>query len=224
MCEDSPRLVGPFGAMDKPRNPIPLAGDIRSQLSQVEAIRALKQTRLDPLGEQVIMYDTKEGLAPEPRVAVVVSGSLKEAFDVAKLDEYGDGAVYATSCEFDLSPTRRALAIVYTFSGDGTGSLFLILSWSGAGKYSIIFHRSVMQGRIVLGSRALELWEPKFGKYSRRPDSDKFECIWCPHRYLITEFEWQNGEYMKKNSKRTREAYNPAEITGTPIQIRQGMP
>lgn len=221
-CESSPRTIGPFGAMDRPTPPVLISTEISSQLPQVRSIRGLQQTRLGPSGEQIIMYDTsKEDTGPDPRVAIVVHGVLTEVYDVSKLVEYGDAAIYATSCEIDLSPTQRALAIAYTLAGDGTSSVFLILTWSAAGHYALVFHRTVGQGRIIFGSQTLELWESTRGKYYTRPESSKFECEWCDHQYLITEFEWRNGEYVKTRSKTTRTAYNPAEISGTPLQVKR---
>ncbi len=220
-CEGSPRTIGPFGAMDRPTSPVLIPAEISSHLPQVRFIRGLQQTRLGPSGEQIIMYDIREeDTDPDPRVAVVVHGVLTEVYDVSKLVEYGDAAIYATSCEINLSPTQRALAIAYTLVGDGTGSVFLILTWSAAGKYAMVFHRMVGQGRIIFGLQTLELWESTRGKYAARPESSKFECEWCDHRYLITEFEWRNGEYVKTRSTRTRAAYNPAEISGIPLQIK----
>ncbi len=220
VCEGSPRIVGAFGAMDRPKPPVPVTAEIRSQLPEGRVVRRLQETKLSPSGEQIVMYDTKDDSEPNPKVAIVVHGILAETYEVSKLVEYGQGALYATSCEFEIEPAQRALAIAYTLSGDGTGSAFLVLTWSSAGHYELVFHRTVGQGRIVLGSRTLELWERTFGKNASRPDSSNFECEWCQHRYLITEFEWRNGQYVKTRSKRTPKAYDPAEISGTPLQIK----
>jgi hypothetical protein len=220
-CEASPRTVGPFGAIDRPQAPIPISAQIRLQLLGAYAVRALQQTRLSPSGEQIIMYDTsKEVTDPDPRVAVVVDGVLTEVYAVSKLVEYGDAAIYATSCAVNLTPAQGALAIAYTLAGDGTSSAFLNLTWSAAAHYTVAFHRSVGQGRIIFGPQTLELWESTRGKYARRPESSKFECEWCDHRYLVTEFEWRNGTYVKRRSRLTGTAYDPAEISGTPLQIK----
>jgi hypothetical protein len=218
-CEDSPRFVGAFGAMDKPKPPVAIAIDIRSQLPEVGAVRRVHETKLSPSGEAIIMYDTKADAEPNPKVAVVVQGKVAKVFDLASLVEYGEGGVYASSCEFELAPSQKALAIAYTLSGDGTGSAFLVLTWFG-GNYQVIFHRTVGQGRMVLGSRTLELWERAIDKHAAGPESPNFECEWCQHRYLITEFEWRSGGYIKTRSKRTSRAYDPAEISGSPLLIR----
>ena len=219
-CESSPRTVGPFGAMDSPRSPVSIPVEISSQLPEFGSVRGIQQTRIRPSGEQIIMYDTKEDYAPDPRVAILVHGTLAQVYEVSKFVEFGQGAIYATSCEFDVAPGQRALAIAYTLSGDGTGSSFLIVAWSLAGQYALVFHRTVGQGRIILTSGGLELWDRTFGKYASRPDSSTFECEWCRHRYLITEFVWRSGEYEKKNSRRTRLTYDPAVISGTPLQVK----
>jgi len=220
VCEGSPRTVGAFGAMDQPKPPVPMAADIRSLLPEARFVRRIQQTGLGPSGEQIVMYDTSDqNSEPNGRVAIVALGTLAKAYDVSSLVEYGQGALYATSCEFELAPMHRALAIAYTLSGDGTGSAFIVLTW-WAGDYHVIFHQTVGQGRIVLGSRTIELWERTLGKYASRPESDNCECEWCRHRYLSTEFQWRNGEYVKTRSKRTSKAYDPAEISGTPVLIK----
>jgi len=220
LCEGSPRTVGAFGAMDQPKPPVPLPADIHSLPPEARSVRRIQQTGLGPSGEQIVMYDTNdENSEPNPKVAIVVRGTLAKTYDVSKLVEYGQGALYATSCEFELAPMHKALAIAYTLSGDGTGNAFIVLTWS-AGDYQAIFHRTVGQGRIVLGTSTMELWERTLGKYASRPESDNFECEWCQHRYLITEFHWRNGEYVKTGSKRTSKAYDPAEISGTPVLIK----
>jgi len=217
-CDSSPRLIGAFGAMDVPKPPLATGPEITSQLPEGSLIRGEQVTEIAPSGERIIMYDAKDDSEPNPRIAIVVNAAIVKTYEISKLVEYGEGATYATSCEFEIAPGQRALAVAYTLSGDGTGSAFIVLTWWG-GEYRVAFHRTVGQGRLVLGSGTLRLWERTFGKYASRPDSDKFECEWCKHKYLITELAWQHGDYVKTRIKRTPTSYDPAEITGTPILI-----
>jgi hypothetical protein len=218
-CQTAPRQVGLFGAMDQPKTPVELSKELRAQLPTASLVREVKKTSLTSTGEQVILYDTDDGTKPNPQIAIVTKGVLNQTFELAHFVQYGEFAVYATSCEFQMSADQRALAIAYTNSGDGTSSIFLIVTWSSAAKYDVVFHRHVGQGRIVLESGRLELWERTMGKYASLPDSPKFECEWCEHQYLITQFTWLNSKYSKTQSRRTSEFYNPAEISSTPIQI-----
>jgi hypothetical protein len=153
-----------------------------------------------------------------PMLAIATGKSIVQTFDVSQIVEDGQQALYSSHCEFDMAPTQKALAIAYTFSGDGTGSLFLVVTWTGS--YQVVFKKSVGQGRMVLDSGTVELWERTFGKYASRPDSVHYECEWCDHRYLITRFTWRNGVYAKAGSKRTKKAYDPAEITAIPLVQR----
>jgi len=139
---------------------------------------------------------------------------------LSTLVDYGEGGIYATSCEFELAPNEDGLAIAYVLNGDGTGSAFLILTWFG-GDYQAAFHRTVGQGKMVFKSGKMELWERTMGKYAARPDSMKFECEWCKHRYQISEFRWQNGNYTEIRSRRTVFAYDPALISGVPIVVEE---
>jgi hypothetical protein len=218
-CQTAPRQVGLFGAMDRPKTPVEISKELRAQLPTASLIREVKQTALTSTGEQVIFYDTDDGTKPNPQIAIITKGVLNQTFELAHFVKYGEFAVYTTSCEFQVSPDQMALAIAYTNSGDGTSSIFLIVTWSSAAKYEVVFHRHVGQGRIVLEPGRLELWERTMGKYASLPDSPQFECEWCEHQYLITQFMWRDGKYRKTRSRRTSKFYNPAEISSTPIQI-----
>ena len=217
-CEEFPRTVGLFGAMDQPKPAATVADAIRSQLPGVATVRGMQETRLGPSGETVVMYDTQDSSEPIPKVAVLVGGKLAKLYDLSSLVEYGQGGIYAASCEFELMHGQNGLAIAYVLSGDGTGSAFLVLTWF-EGDYQLIFHRTVGQGRMVFGTGVMKLWDRAMGKYASRPDSPKFECEWCPHRYLITEFRWRGDEYLKVRSALTSRAYDPAQISGIPLLI-----
>jgi hypothetical protein len=217
-CDGSPRIIGAFGAMDEPKPSISVAPEIRALMPEAVAIRHIEQSRLSLSGEQIILYDASRTPEPNPKVAVIANGVIAKTYDLATLVEYGQGAIYATSCEFQFTPTQRGLAVAYTLSGDGTGSAFLVITWSASAGYQLLFHQTVGQGRIVLGRGKLELWERTFSK-DRHPEDSNFECEWCDHRYLITLFEWRNGTYVKVRAKRTPKTYDPAEVTGVPIEI-----
>src|SRR4051812_2772600 len=218
-CKSSPRVVGAFGAMDLPVPPVTLSPEVLALLHNVQSVRRVEHTMLAPPGEQVMIYDSNDDeLAPVPRVAIVADGIAAKIFDVSNFIEYGEQAIYSSSCEFEIAPAQNAIAITYTLSGDGTGSAFLMLTWT-AGKYQIIFHRMVGQGRMVLGFREVELWERSLGPNASRPESINFECEWCAHRYLVTKFVWRGGRFVKTVSRRTRKAYDPAEITGIPLWL-----
>ncbi|HKN23043.1 MAG TPA: hypothetical protein VJX73_16575 [Terracidiphilus sp.] len=167
-----------------------------------------------------MIYDTRDGPEPNPEVAILVGGKLAKLFDLSTLVEYGQGGIYAASCEFELAASENGLAIAYVLNGDGTGSAFLVLTWNG-GDYQVIFHRTVGQGRMVFKSGLMELWERTMGKYVARPESAKFECEWCQHKYQITEFKWRDGKYIEVRSRRTAVAYDPAQISGIPLVIER---
>lgn|GEM_PF-1556977 len=216
-----PRTIGPFGAMDTPPEPVGVTDAIRKQLPGSTVVREVIQTHLAPSGEQVILFDSGDGGdESNPRVSVLSNNAVKATFEIGSLVEYGKYGVYITACEFDLSPTQKALAAAYITSGDGSGSAFVIFAWED-GKYQAVFKRTVGQGRIVFGTSGMKIWEATFGKYASRPDSPKFECIWCRHRYKVTAYEWRDGEYVEGGSKLTTTMFDPGDISGTPFVIEK---
>lgn len=218
-CSSSPRVVGAFGAMDKPVAPVSVPAAIRNQISDVKIVRDLRHTTLAASGEQVVMYDsTIDEIAPNPKIAVVADGAVVATFDVAKLVPHAEQAVYRTSCEIQLDADQSGFVIAYTLSGDGTGSAFAVLAHI-AGKYRVVFSRLVGQGRLVFQIGTFELWERTFDKSRQDAGSENFECEWCDHRYLVTKYRWRDSKYVKISSSHTKITYDPARMTGTPIVI-----
>lgn len=219
-CGDSPRVVGLFGAMDRPVDAVPVSEAIRVRLSDVKVVRAVQHTSLADSGEQVLMYDTSaDELAPEPKIAIIADDAVILTFDVPKLVAHGQQAIYRTSCQVELRQGQNGFAVAYTLSGDGTGSAFVVLAYM-AGTYRVVFSRIVEQGQVLFDPGVLELWERSFDKHRANPESVNFECEWCAHRYLVTKYAWRNGEYVKTASMRTKATFDPAAITGTPINLR----
>lgn len=107
----APRAIGVFGAMDKPPEPVQIAAFVRSQLPANAVVRDVFQTSLTPEGEQVILYDATPGAeVPNPKVSVIRDGTVKATFDIGSFVKYGADGVYMSGCEFDLTPTQKALA------------------------------------------------------------------------------------------------------------------
>ncbi len=223
-CGSSPRVVGAFGAMDKPLAAVPVSDAIRTQLPDLKVIRAVRHTSLAPSGEQMVMYDTSaDEFAPKQKIAVIANGAVASTFDVSKLVRYGEQAIYQASCQFELFPGQNGFVIAYIISGDGTGSAFIILAHI-EGSYRLVFARLVGQGRLVFRAALFELWERSFDKSRSNAELDNFECEWCDHRYLISKYSWRSGRYVKIASTRTKATYDPASITGIPVIVRSPDP
>jgi len=219
-CGNSPRVVGLFGAMDEPVPAVPASDTFRTLFPDVKDVRAVQQTSLAVSGEQMAMYDTSaDAIAPEPRIAVIANNAVVATFDVSKLVPHGVQAIYRSSCQFQLHAGQRGFVIAYTLSGDGTGSAFVLLAHT-SGAYRAVFSRLVCQGRLVFKVGTFELWDCSRDRRPASAESEDFECEWCDHRYLITTYAWRKGGYLKTASRRTKTAYDPAEITGTPVVIR----
>ena len=221
-CDRSPRIISPFGAENNAAPSIPLASEIRSQLPKFYEARRVLNTSLAPSGEQVVIYDSSaDGSDPHPRVAVMVGGRIAKLFDVGDFDPHSGGFErYLSSCEFDLAPNERALAVAVSSGFDGAATVFAVIEWH-LGQYRVVFNRMVGQGRIEFGTLKLELWGRIWEKV-KDPKSEyygMYECVWRPHRYRVTEYLWRNGKYIKAGSYRTRKAYDPSDISQTSLLV-----
>lgn len=222
-CDHLLRIVGAFGALNNPGTPVPLSAESRAQLPKIATVRRVLDTNIGPSSEQVIVYDSAaDDLEPSPTVAFLVGSRVVKSFAVFDLAPKGAGfESYLSSCEFEIAKNERALAIALSTAGDGAGSAFAIIKWE-SGDYRIVFNPLVSQGRMQLGVLKLELWDASFGRNAARADSPNFECIWCPHRYVVTEYLWRNGKYARAGSKRIAKMYDPADITGMPLSPISG--
>jgi hypothetical protein len=219
-CEARSRDIGPFGAMDRQSESAVLSKDVARLLPQLHAVRQVFNTNLSPSGEDVIVYDSSaEDFDPKPRVAILVNGRIAKLFDTEELDPSGAGfEKYLGGCLFALTRNQKALAIAVSSAGDGTGSEFTIITWH-SGAFRIEFKLSVAQGRLELSSQSLKVWDRVLGRNASRPESPHFECEWCPHRYVVTEYIWRNGRYAKAGSRRTKQMYDPADVSGPALVL-----
>lgn len=218
-CDSLPRIISPFGAENNPGPPIALAVDIRAQLPGLREARRVINTNLAPSGEQIVIYDTNaDDSDPHPKVGFVVGGRVVKVFNEIDIAPHGGGFErYLSSCEIELTRSQKAFAIALSSGFDGATTAFAIIRWH-SGQYRVVFNPIVGQGRMEFGTLRLELWSAIAGKVRdpKSEDSGIYECVWCAHRYLITKYLWQNGSYVKTDSKRTAITYDPAEISGTP--------
>jgi hypothetical protein len=218
-CDHSPRVIGAFGAEDHAVPPVSLAADIRSQLPELHNVRRVFDTHLSPTGEQVVISDNRaDDSDPNPNVAIVVHGRVVKLFEGRELDPQAGGFErYLSSCEVDLTRTQKALAVAFSSGFDGASSAFTIIRWQ-AGDYRVVFNHAADEGRMEFGTLKFELWHSVVDKV-KNPDSDDFECVWCPHHYVVTEYLWRHNRYIKAGSVRMRRAYDPAEISGNPLLV-----
>lgn len=170
-----------------------------------------------------VIYDSDaDDSDPHPRLAFIVGGHIVKSFNGIELAPRGGGFErYLSSCEFNLGPNEKAFAIVLSSGYDGAASAFSIIRWQ-SGKYRVVFNRVVGPGRMEFGVGKFELWSVIWGKVMD-PKSDDFgnyECVWCPHHYLVTEYLWRDGKYIKADSRRTKGAYDATEISGTSLLIK----
>jgi hypothetical protein len=214
-CDSTPRMIGAFGAEDRAGSSAPLAADIRAKLPGVQVIRRVLDTNLAPSGEQTIIYDSDaDDSDPHPKVAFLVGGRVVKLFDEFALVPHGGGFErYLSSCEFDLAKNHKALAIALTSGFNGAASAFAIIRWQ-SGHYQVVFAPIVGQGRMVFGPLRLELWNSLWEK-------PPYDCVWCLHRYVVTEYLWRNNRYVKAGSKRTTKIYDPEHVQNFPFWLER---
>lgn len=221
-CDMSPRIISPFGAENNAGPSVSLASDIRSQLPKLYEARRTLNTSLAPSGEQVVIYDSSaDDSDPHPKVAIVVGGRIAKLFDGGEFNPHSGGFErLLASCEVDLAPNDKALAVAVSSGYDGAATVFAIIKWQ-AGQYRVVSNPMVGQGRIEFGNLRLELWDVIWGKVNdpKNEEYGKYECVWCPHRYRVTEYLWRNGKYVKAGSYRTTRNYDPSDISGTSLLV-----
>src|SRR5262249_14121793 len=109
-------------------------------------------TRLSRPGEQVIVYSTdKDESDPEPKLAFVVSGKVKQVLAAAHISSGGGGFWrYQSSCQFQITKNLNGLALAFTTGFDGAASAFAVVI-SKTNGYSVVFNALVSEGRMLLG-------------------------------------------------------------------------
>lgn len=222
-CDSSPRIVGAFGAENNAGPPVSLAPEIRSQLPELREVRQVLNTNLAPSGEQIVVYDSNaDDSDPHPKIAFLVGGRVVKLLDGSNFNPHTGGFErYLSSCEVSLTRNERAFAISISSGFDGAASAFVIIKWQ-SGEYRVVFNPMVGQGRMVFESPKLELWGSLWGKVRglKSEQIGKFECVWCQHRYLVKEYLWRNGKFVKTGSRRTKTVYDPAEISGVSLEVK----
>src|ERR1035441_1624646 len=209
-CDGSPRVIGAFGAENTPRAPVTVSAEVRAQLPGVTSVIEVLNTQLAPSGEQVIVYSTNEDESdPLPKVAFITGGKLAKIMDASEMAPEGGGFWrFLSGCQFDVARNQKALALAFSTSFHGFGSAFAVIIWRSS-DYQVVFNPLITQGRMVLSSGKLALW-----------DSDGTgECVWCRQHYLVRNYEWHNKTYVRTTVVKLKKAYDPATISGTPLVI-----
>jgi hypothetical protein len=222
-CDSLPRIIGAFGAENNVGPPVSLAPDIRSQLPELREVRRVLTTNLAPSGEQIVIYDSNaDDSDPHPKVALLVGGRVVKLLNGSDFNSHTGGFErYLSSCEVNLTRNERALAISISSGFDGAASAFVIIKWQ-SGEYRVVFNPMVGQGRMVFESPKLELWSSLWGRVRglKSQQVGKYECVWCQHRYQVTEYLWRNGKFVKTGSYRTNTVHDPAEISGASLMVK----
>jgi hypothetical protein len=215
-CNSAKAAVGPIGKVVEPVPAIQISSSLRTLLPPEAAVIRIDTSSLSPAGEQIVLYNSSRDVNPLPVLAIVQSGKIVKSYVLR--DTVKDAGAYAlllAYCRMSDAKSRNVIAVAVQISGDGSGVGFLILAWVD-GEYRILFNGHTFEGRLTFlrGPTEFELWN----------SNDDGECVWCPQHYTVSTYRLQNDAYVKTGSSKPTQAYNPGEISETPVMIKSGKP
>ena len=206
-----------LGVLITPPTAVQVSKELRAALPKNATVRLVNSTTLAPGGEQVLVYETGNKYEPHSHIAVVKDGKRVDDFALTKLfQRYGIGDTYALfqASEVRTVDDRRAFVAAFRNIGDGSGTLFVVLT-ERDGHYDA-WKKATTQGRLkILRSGDVEIWEA-----GDVPDGE-INCVWCSRYYQVQTLKWQNGRLTKTRQTITRNTLNPSAVAERPIVIEK---
>lgn len=110
-----------------------------------------------------------------------------------------------------MGGTIAGLAAAFRSAGDGSGSLFVMLTRLGS-QWRIGLIKRVSQGQLRVAARS---WKVEL--LSAISDTES-ECTWCPHKYESETFVLDKaGGFVSSGRRVLREAMQPQKIAPFPL-------
>lgn len=209
------KLRGPMGVIQLPRRPVKAPKKVRAFLPPDAEVRLLQRLTLNHQ-DVLVVYDRPEpGEANDPieirypGVLVLRENHIVGRFSLkARTNDDADW-VFLEASEVPLSGPNAGIALAFRSVGDGSGSLFLVIS-PDQGRYRIILKKVATQGRLRADQDGnLELWDA----------NDGGECIWCRHQYTVLAYQWDGSHFLQVRKTSSCRQLGPDAMTDKPIEL-----
>jgi hypothetical protein len=117
--------------------------------------------------------------------------------------------IFLEGGEIHLSGQKGGVALAFRSMGDGSASLFLVISPEGE-RYRTILRRITGEARLRADQEAnLELWAAHFGD----------DCEWCRHQYTIFAYRWDGSHLLHIRKTVSCRKLDPDRMTDKPIEL-----
>jgi hypothetical protein len=200
-----------------PSAPVRVSKQLRAALPKNATVRLVSPTSLAASGEQVVVYERGSQYEPHSHVAVIKNNERVADYSLTQLfRRYGIVDTYELfqASEIRTSDDRGAFVTAFRNIGDGSGTLFVVLT-ERQGGYEI-WKQATTQGRLrVLRNGEMELWSA-----GDVPDG-KIDCVWCSRYYKVESFQWKVGIPAKLRQFITKRTLDPNAVADKPIVIEK---
>jgi len=205
---------GLMGVFQLPRRPVGVPRSIRALLPHAATVRLLQRLTLSPT-DTLVVYDTPDSESSDsffddryPAFLVLRAGHPIGRFAPERQRDDSAGWVFLEAGELHISPEKSGVVLAFRSVGDGSGSLFLVVS-PDQQEYRIVLRRTTDQARLRIDAEGiLEFWDANEGD----------ECVWCDHHYKVLAYKWDGLHFARKRMATSCRKINPDAITDEPIE------
>ncbi|HEV3037173.1 MAG TPA: hypothetical protein VHA33_05240 [Candidatus Angelobacter sp.] len=192
-----------------------LSAATRSLLPENALVQANLQVNLDGTAEEVTIYGTPvDELQSEVHILFSREGRVLK--NINAYDIVPSGPVEFRAATYLRVADLNAVFFALSVGADGAGTYFFAID-SHHDKHSVIWQQLTAHGRIVLkaGLPALILWQACCTEQDPPVDS----CVWCAHRYNVTNFQWRKDRFIATRTYRTNRHLAPELLMDRPILV-----
>jgi hypothetical protein len=203
--------VEAFGGVQEAPKPLSVPTELNPYVPKGFVLRAVLQTKMAPEGETLILYDNGEDNFPEVHLHAVRSGKDMKLFD-------GVVAGVAGLLPIQSSKHKQLVSFAYHVGFDMADTTFVIFR-SETDSYGKVFEQETMSGQLrVLGGSPLKLetWSADW-----KLDSAE-SCVWCPHRYQVQTYVWNEDGFRLVKQRTTSEPMDPSALVEKTFVVRTG--
>lgn len=200
----------PMGALIMPHPSVKVSTELKAALPKHRLVRLVQSTNMSEGGEQVVIYEKRGDFESDPHLAVVKNGRRVGDFRltaVFNFDEMDSNYEFFKATVLESADRNDLFVAAFRNIGDGSATLFVFLA-QRSGKYEVAAKFETEQGRVkVLRNGTIQIWNAPAG----------WECVWCPHHYKVTTYDWTDGKPARAGHFLTRHALDPEPMADNPI-------